>query len=726
MRACVFLAVLLCFISPLRAQQSNPPGYIGLFTDETHSGWYVTGTPLYPVEMYICCLPGNLGQICLEFSICYPDNVIKSTVTGNESLISVELGDLENGKSVCYTNCQHGWHWCYHQTLWVTDTEPTICEICPHPDLGVYQFANCEDGYPVEPCIKYTNLYINQCYDYPPPSLWDVSVLSPTEIEAVFDEAVTEETAEDTDNYVLYKRDAPSDSIDVIDAVRRADRHNVVALTLANAMEDRIFYVLRTEGVADECNQSWISACAFPFGDFPDLTVSALDVIPDTIREGCTPIDVFYTLSNVGGYPADPFRVSIRIETTFIDTLVGTRDYAGLDAASELCDSMMVALPPETDSYDGNWVRVAVDGLEQVMELNEGNNTASFNLYSFTPKIISVTDVPDDDGGMVELTFYRSSGDQTGLDDPVEEYEVLRRVDPLPGDEEWSPGEGGGIVPGDVPRVVFPVPDVPQPGVWEVVGSIPAAYEPTYDLEVPTAADSTTEYGMYWSVYMVRAVRPATSLPDTVFYCSCPDSGYSVDDDSATVVLLESFAAAWRERSIEVTWTLRGPALDPDNELAFIVYRAEGEYGPFLTVSSPVIEHEGLSFAFRDAAVEPGETYRYRIEYDDGGGRRLLFETDGVEVPMLSLTLYQNRPNPFNPRTTIQYYLPEAGLVVLDIYDASGRLVTRLVDRHVERGEHHIEWSGCDASGAPVASGVYFYRINTGKEVRSRKMVLLR
>ncbi len=202
-KACICLAVFICFISSLHAQQSCPPGYIGLFTDEDHLNWYVTGTPVYSVEMWIWCLPGNLGQICAEFRICYPDNVIQGPITENESLISVTLGDLATGISLGYTNCQWDWHWCYHQTLWVIDQKPTFCKICPHPETGEYVFANCEEGFPLEPCIKLTDLCINQCWDYVPPSLWEVDVVSSTEIEAVFDRTVTAETAGNTDNYAV-------------------------------------------------------------------------------------------------------------------------------------------------------------------------------------------------------------------------------------------------------------------------------------------------------------------------------------------------------------------------------------------------------------------------------------------------------------------------------------------------------------------------------------------
>ncbi|MDD3643031.1 MAG: FlgD immunoglobulin-like domain containing protein, partial [Candidatus Krumholzibacteria bacterium] len=124
---------------------------------------------------------------------------------------------------------------------------------------------------------------------------------------------------------------------------------------------------------------------------------------------------------------------------------------------------------------------------------------------------------------------------------------------------------------------------------------------------------------------------------------------------------------------------------------------------------------------------EPGTTYRYRVGVEDASGSRTLFETEAISTPAIPLTLRQNCPNPFNPATVIGFYLPEEGAVTLDIYDASGRLVSRLLDGAMQpRGEHSVEWRGLDANGRQAASGVYFYRLTCQRETISKKMVLLR
>jgi hypothetical protein len=161
MKKLLLLAVTLLLIASVANAQLPPEGYIGLFTDDTHSVWCVDGVGMYPVEMWIMCLPNFLGQMCAEFCIGYPPNVIQSTITQNVAVVSVALGTLPGGMSVCYQACQWDWHWNFHQQLWVTTADETYVEILVHPDTGELSFANCEPGYPMEPAIPLTKLYLN-------------------------------------------------------------------------------------------------------------------------------------------------------------------------------------------------------------------------------------------------------------------------------------------------------------------------------------------------------------------------------------------------------------------------------------------------------------------------------------------------------------------------------------------------------------------------------------
>ena len=91
-----------------------------------------------------------------------------------------------------------------------------------------------------------------------------------------------------------------------------------------------------------------------------------------------------------------------------------------------------------------------------------------------------------------------------------------------------------------------------------------------------------------------------------------------------------------------------------------------------------------------------------------------------------SYGLLPNRPNPFNPTTTISYDLPRATNVRLVVYDVQGREVRELVNATQPPGRHDFVWDGRNASSEPVASGVYFYRLMAGEFVQTKKMVLLK
>jgi len=101
--------------------------------------------------------------------------------------------------------------------------------------------------------------------------------------------------------------------------------------------------------------------------------------------------------------------------------------------------------------------------------------------------------------------------------------------------------------------------------------------------------------------------------------------------------------------------------------------------------------------------------------------------TSGEPTVPLVFALHQNYPNPFNPTTTVQYDLDVASHVNLEVFNVLGQKVSTLVDDYQQEGHHAVQWDGNDDSGAPVATGVYFYRINAGdNKVETKKMMLLK
>lgn len=83
--------------------------------------------------------------------------------------------------------------------------------------------------------------------------------------------------------------------------------------------------------------------------------------------------------------------------------------------------------------------------------------------------------------------------------------------------------------------------------------------------------------------------------------------------------------------------------------------------------------------------------------------------------------LYANYPNPFNPSTTFAFSLPEASFTSLKIYDAIGNEVAVLVNELKSAGEHQIEFN---AEG--LSSGIYYYTLQAGSFIETRKMILMK
>ena len=98
---------------------------------------------------------------------------------------------------------------------------------------------------------------------------------------------------------------------------------------------------------------------------------------------------------------------------------------------------------------------------------------------------------------------------------------------------------------------------------------------------------------------------------------------------------------------------------------------------------------------------------------------------DGQVVPS-DFSLAQNHPNPFNPETVIEYHMPNAGEVRLNIYNALGQKIRSLVEHDQSPGTYQILWDGRDDFGQQVSTGVYIYRLESLGAAQTKKMLLLK
>ena len=149
----------------------------------------------------------------------------------------------------------------------------------------------------------------------------------------------------------------------------------------------------------------------------------------------------------------------------------------------------------------------------------------------------------------------------------------------------------------------------------------------------------------------------------------------------------------------------------------------------------------GTAFASLDTAL----TYKIRVSY---GGYRdsvgsisglfgdtvtVVFDAEGVGIDddhkpdtPTDTGLRQNYPNPFGPTTAIDFQIIRSEHVHLAIFDVEGRVVRTLLSGCLPAGSYSRKWDGLSDSGAPLADGVYYYRLRCGSRVESKKMVLIR
>lgn len=148
-----------------------------------------------------------------------------------------------------------------------------------------------------------------------------------------------------------------------------------------------------------------------------------------------------------------------------------------------------------------------------------------------------------------------------------------------------------------------------------------------------------------------------------------------------------------------------------------------------------------IDFFIWDVPEEQSDSCLIRITAVDLDGNRAtdqsekmfsIYETTDLTEfhdPSLptSFELLQNYPNPFNSNTVIQFQLPTACLVKINIYNSIGQIICELVNEHFDAGIHQISWNGRNNFGEKVCSGIYLYRISTtSNEVKIKKMLYLR
>ena len=323
------------------------------------------------------------------------------------------------------------------------------------------------------------------------------------------------------------------------------------------------------------------------------------------------------------------------------------------------------------------------------------------------PTIVSVTDVPADEGGMVTVEWWPGDG-------AFDYYDIYRAILPA------AASTRGSETPQTAKGRIFPDRAGCANGyAWQFMNTVAATGASLYSAAVPTTADSSgSDPSAYFNYFMVIGYTTGVGDPFT----SCVGFGYSVDNLAPPAPQL---SAQRNGGPVDLTWTRTAGDI-----LTFGIYRSAT---PGVPISLATLVTSTPDTTFHDAGAPPGPLYYQVAALDVHGNLGDPSNEAGVDVPSgiddssppASLALGGNAPNPFSSGTTLRVASPAPRDATLEVFDVAGRRV-RTSRFALREGWQNVSFDGNDDAGRHLASGVYFYRIRSGVEVKSSKMIIRR
>ena len=210
------------------------------------------------------------------------------------------------------------------------------------------------------------------------------------------------------------------------------------------------------------------------------------------------------------------------------------------------------------------------------------------------------------------------------------------------------------------------------------------------------------------------------------------------DDDPTLPITLSSFTAVLTaDLHVKIAWI----AESETDHAGYNLLRSEvDKLATAIRINSALInqgEENGsqIAYSYTDSEVYPASTYYYWLESQSLNGEteyygplqvQILAQDEEQELPVIPMEtkLYSAFPNPFNPTTNLRYSMKEAGEVMIQVYNVKGQLLKTFHNKHDAPGYYQVSWDGRDARGKSLSTGVYFYRMTSGKYSATKKMVL--
>ena len=319
--------------------------------------------------------------------------------------------------------------------------------------------------------------------------------------------------------------------------------------------------------------------------------------------------------------------------------------------------------------------------------LSDGQETVAdtfrLSAHYFEPRISSISDIPNDQGERVYLTFQKSFFDQP---EQPNQFYTLFRLDNLA-----------------------------DSLVWISIGTITASGSDAYVAELSTLLDSTSLDNGLTEFKVIAFMNEGTFQSES-------SNGYSLDNLAPETP--QDLIVTIVDEGIEVNWS----SSSAEDFQFFNLDKSLAEN--FIDYETFIIEEH----SYMDTEYESNQTYYYRLSAVDLSGNISDYSSImgaivlnlGKDLIPNEYALYQNYPNPFNPVTTIRYDLPIASDIIISVYDIQGRIVRTILSSYQEAGYNSVLWDATNDIGESVSAGMYLYLIQSNEFKQTRKMLLLK
>ena len=211
-------------------------------------------------------------------------------------------------------------------------------------------------------------------------------------------------------------------------------------------------------------------------------------------------------------------------------------------------------------------------------------------------------------------------------------------------------------------------------------------------------------------------------------YESSNDTKAVIDlGENEVPVELTSFTAELDNESILLKWSTQSETNNYGFEVQRLVNDKWEKIGFARGYGTTTAKHD-YKFIDELRSFQKNHTYiSYRLKQIDVDGCFKFSQIKSINFELCKYyQLFQNYPNPFNPSTTIKYVVQKTDYIEITIHNVAGKKVRKLFAGLADAGLHKIVWDGKTASGYPVTSGIYIYKIVAGDFVSFRKMILAR